>query len=262
VWPVRKDEARSEREASKLTSYFFNELSHSHVEPYALYKDDDSENQNPFWNSTAAEVDAVIQGCRTRAIVDSGAGLTTISLDFYRRLASKQRGELNAWIWAGIRCADNKVAAPAGWTVITVNVGPSTTNIPVCVLENLPVDALLGVDWLRASKAVIFWDELVLTFRGKLGAVAISATVKPVNTSSLTATAIAPVNIPAYNEKFVEVSVNSPYLYIPEDQTYNVEGSPRLRDVKGVMVGQGYTNVKNGKCNLLVSNWSDKPVNL
>jgi hypothetical protein len=185
-----------------------------------------------------------------------------MSSAFYQKLSSKQRGDLNAWSWAGIRCADNAVAMPAGWTVITVNVGPSTINIPVCVLESLPVDVLLGVDWLRASRAIIFWDELILAFRGKLGSVAISATVKPVNTSPLTATIPTPVNIPPYSEMFVEVCVDRSYDYIPEDQTYSVEGSARLRDEKAIMIGQGYVNIKKGKLNLLVSNWSNAPVHL
>ena len=248
-------------EDASVTNYFFNELRNSKKEPYCLYKNEAGEEVAvPFWSSTAAEVDAVVQGCKSRVIVDSGAGITTISLNFYRRIMKGKDDKLNAWLWAGIRCANNKIAFPEGWTTITVSVGPSTTNIPVCVLENLPVDVLLGVDWLRASKAIIYWDELLLTFRGKLGSVAISAAVKPENTSSLSATMINPVKIPAYSEMFVEVKINDPFAYIPKDQSYNVEGNPRLRDEKGIMIGQGYTHIQNGKLNLLMSNWSDQDV--
>ena len=119
---------------------------------------DDTENYDTSVYWCAAVLQGRLGTLPNMAIIqDSGAALSAISSSLYRDKFADI--PLEPWTMAPITVGNGNQTKPLGRLLLPVTISGKRTAVRFAVIEGLPHDALLGVDFLRISRAVVDYDE-------------------------------------------------------------------------------------------------------
>ena len=228
-------------------------------EGYVSFEEDDPEEEEQYWETISAQVKSNIQGTDVIAIMDSGACNTTISMNLWLKIQQRRRMKLRRWRWGGIKVANDGTVFPIGWTNMNIKVGPSEINIPVSVQKNLPVDALLGTDWLRETKSIVDWEDEELKFKGLPGVTRIKTTLQRSRLNKLPAFLKESVIIKAREQRLC--AIESGQTDIRSDLNYYISPLEKFAD-RGVLIAPGYTKLENNTCLVMIGNPSDEAIRI
>ena len=251
----------STSEGKNVTSFLHSAQTeeNKHNFPFLPLEEDDV-NEEPYWDTISAQMNLTIENREAIAILDSGACNTTISTNLWRRILERKRFALRRWRWGGIKVANDQEVYPIGWTNLTISVGPSKVSLPVSVQDNLPVDMLVGTDWLRHSKAVVDWEDESLTFKEYGGKVRIRITARRSQMKHLKAFMQDTVVIPAFEQKLCTLRTEETG-HTNNNKYYYMHPREKLTD-KGVLVAAGYNTVNNNTCNIMIGNPTKVPMRI
>ena len=102
-----------------------------------------------------------VNGQTARVLLDSGASESFMSIDYARQLRLTWSSEEVV-----ICLGDNQVGVALGVCRVTVRIGSCTTRWAVRVMELLAeYDLVLGDDWLRSHKAILNWENDLVSVR-------------------------------------------------------------------------------------------------
>ena len=95
-------------------------------------------------------------------LLDSGSGISVVSQEF----ADRSLQDCKTYKYDGpmVQVADESPVVPIGYIDAEVQIGTSRLLQRFVVFPKLPVDVLLGTDWLYTSKAVTDWGRQTLKF--------------------------------------------------------------------------------------------------
>jgi hypothetical protein len=95
-------------------------------------------------------------------LIDSGSSISVCSNDFAQNHFCECRKI--AYKGPSVTVANNDTVRPLGMVLVQTVIGPSATIVPFVIFPELPVDCLLGTDWLHNSGAITHWGKQVLLF--------------------------------------------------------------------------------------------------
>ena len=97
---------------------------------------------------------------RADGLLDSGANVSAVSYDFYRKNLHGRFHRVATPTGFHIRVGDSRVIAPRGRITLIVSVkGHGRVHHTFHILDNLPKDVILGTGYLAQTKALMDWKE-------------------------------------------------------------------------------------------------------
>ena len=97
-------------------------------------------------------------------IVDTGAAVTLIRNDVWRRLASNQ--ELSPWQGPRLVGVDGSPVESQGSVTVPITIGDTTFQTRVVVASSMSVEAILGLDFLESNRCVVDAGNRILEIPG------------------------------------------------------------------------------------------------
>ena len=192
----------------------------------------------------------------TSILLDSGSGISVVSRDF----ADRHLSQCKSYAYDGpmVQVADKSSVEPIGYIDAVVRVGSSSRLHRFTVFPKLPVDVLLGTDWLYASKAVTDWGRQRLTFAGCQKAVPIKILQ---HQSQTKLHAITDVIIPPKSGKWVRVETGAKdrIRIIPRATVYTTS-DPWCAKHRGLVSPNALITLTHGKSAVFLVNTLDMPM--
>ena len=195
-------------------------------------------------------------------IHDSGAALSAICKKFYNDKFLDMA--LEPWSMAPVTVGNGNHTSPLGRLLLPVTIGNKRHAIRFAVIDGLPHNALLGVDFLRISRAVVDYDEGWMSFKdtsGELGSkipVTIERGSRRVRTSELVLSDGA--TIEPYSGKTFDV--NDPAPRRRWNGSMFIQPHPVTSIKLGAYTGQGVVSMHLGKTIAFITNMTAKPLYL
>jgi hypothetical protein len=125
--------------------------------------------REPRPRSRPSSITCKINGRTVEAILDTGATLSVMPLDFVE--STKTR--VHKWKGSSLGLANGGTQTPVGWCRATIEYDDRTYVIHAVVLQSAP-DILLGDDYIMKSGLVISYQDKVITYKDKYLAEAIN----------------------------------------------------------------------------------------
>ena len=219
--------------------------------------EDDPLEDTPYWDTISARMKLKVQNTEAIAILDSGSCNTTISTSLWRRITERRKICLRRWRWGGIKVANDQEVHPIGWTNLTLSVGLSNVTLPVSVQDNLPVDMLVGTDWLRESGAVVDWEAENLTFKREGGTVKIQTTIRRSQMRNIKVRAAESIVIPPLTQMLCTFQAKQ-IGFKSDDLNYYIHPRESMAE-KGVFAAPGYNNIVNDTVSIMIANLKNVP---
>ena len=94
-----------------------------------------------------------VKGEKLSALVDSGSAATLLSAAVWERIGSGLHLSTGGGI--SLRSVTGETLPNVGCTELPITIGESTVTQRTCVIEGLPYDLLLGIDYIRSSRMVL-----------------------------------------------------------------------------------------------------------
>ena len=198
-------------------------------------------------------MDVIVNGHNFQAIVDTGANVVVIS-----NLAAK-KAKLNVIpCHIDVRTASGETAPVIGMTYnVPITIGDTTRKLDCYVMQTDTYSMLLGMNALFKFGVVIDVVKRQLTVEGKEYPLTICTETTP--TAVFTST--EPINLPAYSQTTVEVSLSNPEN-LTENRIYHLETVNRSCINYGMVAAQGIFDNQNIPISILIANTTDKPVHI
>ena len=189
-------------------------------------------------------------------LIDSGSSLSIVS----KRFADRYLRECPTFAYNGpmVTVANTAQVMPEGYVDVSVQIGDSLVKQRFAVFSDLPVDVLLGTDWLYNSKAITDWGQQKLTFPGSKRSVEIKiyAEQKP---SALHL--VEELVIPPLHGKWAEVvaSKKDTLTQIPL-ATVMITSDPWCAQNRGVITQRSLVKCEMGACKVFLVNTNAFPI--
>ena len=192
----------------------------------------------------------------TAVLLDSGSGISVVSREF----ADKHLADCKTYAYdgPGVQVADKSPVKPIGYIDADVRVGSNTRYHRFTVFPTLPVDVLLGTDWLYACKAVTDWGRQLLTFPGCPKSVPIKI-LQHQTQSKLHV--ISEVILPPRSGKWVRVEVSGKdrIRMIPRATVYSTS-DPWCAKHRGIITPNALITLDHGKTAVFLVNTLSRPM--
>lgn len=192
----------------------------------------------------------------TSVLLDSGSGISVVSREF----ADRHLNQCKSYAYDGpmVQVADKSSVDPIGYIDAEVRIGSSCIMQRFTVFPELPVDVLLGTDWLYASKAITDWGRQRLTFAGCQKAVPVKI-LQHQSTSKLHA--VTEVIIPPKSGKWVRVELGGKdrMRIIPKATVYS-SSDPWCAKHRGLITPNALITLMHGKTSVFLVNTLDRPM--
>jgi len=195
---------------------------------------------------------------KTELLVDSGSSISVVGLKFAQK--HLRRCRRTAYNGGSITVADNNDVCPLGIIYAEVEVGPNKLIIPFVVFPYLPVEVLLGTDWLTESGAITDWRQQTMRFHGS-NQVVECMTIHPFAATALhlTNTCIIPPETGIWTE--VTTGRKSKWCQIPK-ATVTTSIDPWNAEHRGITSPNALAYTEYGKTHVFLVNTTKKPVRL
>jgi len=192
----------------------------------------------------------------TAVLLDSGSGISVVSREFADRYLLECKSY--AYDGPGVQVADKSPVTPIGYIDAEVRVGSNSRLQRFTVFPTLPVDVLLGTDWLYASKAVTDWGRQLLTFPGCPKSVPIKVLQHQTQSKLY---AITDVIIPPKSGKWVRVEVagKDRIRMIPKASVYSTS-DPWCAKHRGLITPNALVNLCHGRTAVFLVNTLSRPM--
>ena len=191
-------------------------------------------------------------------LIDSGSSISVVS----RRFAEKHLRECLKVAYSGneVTVANADRIMPEGIIHTEIEIGGDRRIVPLVVFAELPVDILLGTDWLYMARAITDWGNQRLRFGASKGSVRINILAEH-QPSELHTTAM--VIIPPHSGRWVsgKAPKRCSYAKIPL-ATVMTTSDPWCARHRGVITQQAITNARNGRCDVFLVNTSSRSVRI
>ncbi len=176
-------------------------------------------------------------------LVDTGASTNYISQDLVTRIMVYQPLIIEDSI-NNVQIGDKTVIKSKGRVLLRISIGGFIFVVPFVILENISFDAVLGMEFLKRSQAIIDADDNSLYFKS-------NETVHPLHLSAAT-------TIPAFTSIPVEADFPASSL----NQTRVIINYGHLIQKHGICIGKGPIKCVNSTMCILLTNITSFPVDL
>ena len=109
------------------------------------------------------QVKCLVNGVPTKSLVDTGSQITVVSKDFWQRLPDGLRPPISKEGHAAIRTVSGQILNPIGSAPFQFEIMNSLFNFRAFILPELEQQAILGLDFLKASKFAIDFVHNTIT---------------------------------------------------------------------------------------------------
>ena len=192
----------------------------------------------------------------TAVLLDSGSGISVVSREF----ADRHLAQCKSYAYDGpeVQVADKSPVKPIGYIDADVRVGSDSRLHRFTVFPSLPVDVLLGTDWLYISKAVTDWGRQLLTFPGCPKSVPIKILQHQAQSKLH---AITDVIIPPRSGKWVRVEAGGKdrIRMIPKATVYSTS-DPWCAKHRGLITPNALITLDHGRSAVFLVNTLSRPM--
>lgn len=201
----------------------------------------------------SSQVDVQINGHNFQAIVDTGANVVVIS-----SIAAKKAKLRVLPCNMDVRTASGETTSVVGIVyAVPITLGETTRKFDCLVMKSNTYSLLLGTNALYEFGAIIDVFRRQLIIDGNT----IPLKIFMENGPTTLFISTEPINLPAFSQTTVEVSVSNPNNLI-ENQIYHLETMNRSCINYGIITAQGIFDNQSVPKAILVANVTDKPIHI
>ena len=201
-------------------------------------------------------VEASVNGVIVQFLVDSGASVTLIRKDVWERVNAFRPPALSPWTGPNLVGVDGSPLAVCGQTKISLTLKERNFETEVLVVNSLTTEAILGLNFLQQSNALIDLAKKQLLFKGHSVSVSLQSPHKTESDALPSVRVVETIRLPPRSE-----------IIVMAETVNAVDGRNYLAETKGgsrpaALVARALVESKQSKVPTKLLNPRDTPTTI